>query len=494
MFLKRNIVIIGLSLLLVFAIAVWLIGIGINKTAVQMHNSMIEEMGGYRAELIAMDFGKTVELNRIIQDYLMVNPDNERELQSLLLGLVRLDAKVSRIWYQKENRNFVCIDSLGVTKQDPVLEINLEKIAYEATNMDKSTFYYSDGILYWTLFRQFQDVVYGIDLSLPDLHTYFAQTNPAVRSYIYILNGQGILMCHPDETRIGRYLANSDDPGRYDEAIRENKFVRCSGMSQFLLLPVERIYFPVGVGNEKWVVVINIPDFITQEEMGEFRRYTWWIGLFTVLVFSVLLAYAQYRWKKEYHRRLELEKETLQLTLQQLKNQINPHFLFNALNSLNALISTEPVLAKEFVLNLSKLYRYVLEKRNDNLVPVREEVEFIRYYFFLQKIRFRNELELDIASNIEQEIKTIPVMSLQVLIENAIKHNEITKEHPLCIRVYRKGDLLIVENDYQPRLDTDKESFGVGFENIRKIYAYCSNKQFAYSVENGHFICILPLI
>lgn len=146
MFLKRNIVIIGLSLLLVFAIAVWLIGIGINKTAVQMHNSMIEEMGGYRAELIAMDFGKTVELNRIIQDYLMVNPDNERELQSLLLGLVRLDAKVSRIWYQKENRNFVCIDSLGVTKQDPVLEINLEKIAYEATNMDKSTFYYSDGI------------------------------------------------------------------------------------------------------------------------------------------------------------------------------------------------------------------------------------------------------------------------------------------------------------------------------------------------------------
>lgn len=169
MFLKRNIVIIGLSLLLVFAIAVWLIGIGINKTAVQMHNSMIEEMGGYRAELIAMDFGKTVELNRIIQDYLMVNPDNERELQSLLLGLVRLDAKVSRIWYQKENRNFVCIDSLGVTKQDPVLEINLEKIAYEATNMDKSTFYYSDGILYWTLFRQFQDVVYGIDLSFPDL-------------------------------------------------------------------------------------------------------------------------------------------------------------------------------------------------------------------------------------------------------------------------------------------------------------------------------------
>ena len=152
------------------------------------------------------------------------------------------------------------------------------------------------------------------------------------------------------------------------------------------------------------------------------------------------------------------------------------------------------MLAKEFVLNLSKLYRYVLEKRNDNLVPVREEVEFIRYYFFLQKIRFRNELELDIASNIEQEIKTIPVMSLQVLIENAIKHNEITKEHPLCIRVYRKGDLLIVENDYQPRLDTDKESFGVGFENIRKIYAYCSNKQFAYSVENGHFICILPLI
>ena len=107
-----------------------------------------------------------------------------------------------------------------------------------------------------------------------------------------------------------------------------------------------------------------------------------------VLVFSVLLAYAQYRWKK-ISPAVRIGKRDFTTDTSAIEKPDQSHFLFNALNSLNALISTEPVLAKEFVLNLSKLYRYVLEKRNDNLVPVREEVEFIRYYFFLQKIRFK---------------------------------------------------------------------------------------------------------
>ena len=148
---------------------------------------------------------------------------------------------------------------------------------------------------------------------------------------------------------------------------------------------MERIFYPITVGNEKWVVIINVPDLITEKEMGEFHRYTIFIVIMTVILFSLLLAISQYQWRKEYDRRKKLEQETIQLNLQELKNQVNPHFLFNSLNSLNAMIGENPALAKEFVLKLSKIYRYVLEKRKENFVPVREEIVLIRHYYFLQK-------------------------------------------------------------------------------------------------------------
>ena len=216
--------------------------------------------------------------------------------------------------------------------------------------------------------------------------------------------------------------------------------------------------------------------------------------LFIFLVFTALLAYVQHRWRREYDKRRKLEQEALQLDLQQLKNQVNPHFLFNALNSLNALISSNPELAKSFVLHLSRIYRYVLEKRGVSLVAVKEEIEFIHHYYFLQQIRFQDQLKLVIADQLEYELRRIPIMSLQMLVENAIKHNEITSEYPLKIRIDCEGEHLVVENNFRPRLDSSEYSFGVGFENIRKIYAYCSDKQFYYILRDGKFICILPLI
>ena len=272
-----------------------------------------------------------------------------------------------------------------------------------------------------------------------------------------------------------------------------------TGIDAYLLNGDElRMYYrgghPISVGEENWVVVFQLPDWMVQEEMIGFFRYALTIVVCIVLLFSVLLVYSRFRWRKEYEKRQKLEQEALQLDLQQLKNQINPHFLFNSLNSLSALISTDSRLAKAFVLHLSKIYRYVLEKKGVSLVAVAEEMKFIHHYYFLQQIRFRDQLQLQIEKRLEQEERQIPVMSLQMLVENAIKHNEITHEHPLKIRIYGQLSELIVENEYNPRLDATEHSFGVGFENIRKIYEYCSDKQFHYLIKEGKFICILPLI
>lgn len=494
MFHRKNLVFIGVLLLLIFTVAVWLVGIGIDRTANRMHSSMMEEVGKYRAELIALDFQKTVELAASIQEYVENNPDNEKGLQALLKGLVRLDAKLTRIWYQKGDREFVCIDSLGVIERDAVLLNTLEKISLGVSERNQSCLYHSDGILYWTVYRKYGDITFGLDVSLPGLHAYFAGKSPAVKSYAYVLNKDGILIVHPDEERIGRTLANDDDEGQFEETVKSNRILHFAGFSQYLLLPVQRVYYPVSIGNEKWVIVVNVPDLVTEDEMKAFHRYTLTIVLLTVLSFIILLAYSQYKWRKEYNRRRQLEQETLQLNLQQLKNQINPHFLFNSLNSLSALIGSEPALAKEFVLKLSRIYRHVLEKRNENLVPVREEVVFVRYYYFLQKVRFQEQLNLEIDAVVEKEERSIPLMSLQLLIENAIKHNEITRQYPLSIRIYMEEDNLVVANTYRPRPDASEDSLGIGFENIRKIYAYCSDKQFTFRIEGDVYVCRLPLI
>lgn len=494
MFHKKNLIIIGILLLLVFAGAVWLVGIGIDRTANRMHSSMVEEVGRYRADLIALDFGKMVGLSTSVQEYLKENPDNEPGLQTLLKGLVKLDPKITRIWYRKEGGEVIAIDTSGIMQPEPVLQTTLLALVRGTNSRSESSLYHHDGILYWTIFWKSPNTTYGFDVSLPALHTYFAGMSPAVRSYAYVLNKDGILIVHPDENRIGRWLANDDDKKSLNEALRNNKITHQTGFSQYLLLPVERVYYPVTVGKEKWVVVINVPDLITQEEMDSFHRYTSMIVVLTVLIFSILLAYSQYKWRKEYDRRRQLEQETLQLNLQQLKNQVNPHFLFNSLNSLSALIGTEPALAREFVLNLSKIYRYVLEKRNESLVPVHEEITFIRHYFFLQKIRFQEHLHLDIDDTLQHEQRMIPLMSLQMLIENAVKHNEITRQHPLYIRIYPDGDTLVVENTYRPRHDVSNDSLGIGFDHIRQIYTYCSDRKFTWQAEATTFKCFLPLI
>ncbi len=191
---------------------------------------------------------------------------------------------------------------------------------------------------------------------------------------------------------------------------------------------------------------------------------------------------------------LKVQKENLQSQFEVLKQQVNPHFLFNSLNVLSSLIKIDPDLAESFTERLSKVYRYVLENKEKDLVSLSTELEFLNAYLFLLEIRFMNKIVIEI--NIDKsyyDFQILPI-AIQLLIENAIKHNTFSKVSPLKIELYvdRQHRLNIVNN-----LNTRETKFastGVGLENISRRYALVSDQSPEFSKTKDQFIARLPLL
>src|SRR5208337_2619070 len=156
--------------------------------------------------------------------------------------------------------------------------------------------------------------------------------------------------------------------------------------------------------------------------------------------------------RKWLHSLIEMEqlkREHAESKYAVLKNQVNPHFLFNSLNSLNSLIRISPEKAIEFVDRFSKIYRYVLEVSDKMVVELYQELNFLQSYYFLQKIRFGNNLNIDVTVDAKKMNDFILPLSIQMILENAIKHNEISSEKPLKISVTVEGDFLVISNNLQ---------------------------------------------
>lgn len=191
---------------------------------------------------------------------------------------------------------------------------------------------------------------------------------------------------------------------------------------------------------------------------------------------------------------LKLQKENLQSQFEVLKQQVNPHFLFNSLNVLTSLIKADPDLAETFTEKLSKVYRYVLENKEKDLVSLSTEMDFLNAYLFLINIRFSGKIivEIDIDSKYT-EYRVLPI-AVQMLIENAIKHNTYSKTNPLLINIYTdENGNLIVCNNLKAR-ETIMASTGVGLENITRRYALITDHTPVFAKTETHFIARLPLL
>ncbi len=198
-------------------------------------------------------------------------------------------------------------------------------------------------------------------------------------------------------------------------------------------------------------------------------------------------------WREATIQQEELKRAHLALQYQTLKDQVRPHFLFNSLSSLVTLINTDPEKATRFVHRLSDVYRYVLEQRENELVTVKEELKFLEDYVYLQQIRFGANLQIHYNLNLEPNRMIIP-LSLQMLVENAIKHNEISTHKPLSIEILTTGqNHIIIKNNLQKK-EVPEQSLGMGIENLRKRIEIFSKEPLQIFEESGAFIVRIPTI
>ena len=197
-------------------------------------------------------------------------------------------------------------------------------------------------------------------------------------------------------------------------------------------------------------------------------------------------------WKKSLLDKERLEKETIQAKLSALQANISPHFLFNNFNALNSLIDYNKEQAQEYLEKLSEVYRYILKEKDNELVELSKEIAFIRDYLFLLQIRFADQVRFNIDIKKEKNY-LIPPVTLQILLENAIKHNEASSESPLQIDIAQQADFLMISNSLKPKRVT-KEGVGFGLMNIRERYSFLTDRVISVNESRNKFCVTIPLI
>lgn len=215
------------------------------------------------------------------------------------------------------------------------------------------------------------------------------------------------------------------------------------------------------------------------------------ITLFITTFYSSFFFFHQ--WRENLNKAERLEKSNLEARYETLKSQVNPHFLFNSLNTLLTMVQENPA-ASKYVESLSEFMRYVLQTREKEAVLLRDELQMARQYLFIQQTRFGEKLEINIDIPESFYHYAIPPLALQMLLENAIKHNEISRQNHLIISVYISNQRkLVVENNLQKKNDS-QPSTGIGLLNIGNRYKYLSGNDIEIIEEKDKFRVALPLL
>lgn len=355
-------------------------------------------------------------------------------------------------------------------------------------------------------------VYFGYDFNLIRLQSHFWDFDSYSQSYAYVFSENGTCILHPDTANIGK---NAFEFASYSQPIREantnsNYFNEKIVNSEFLQLEVVSYLKELKIGNNTWFVSVNFPNSIHEEDINVIKTYTFSIYfIYTALLLFIFYFFSR-RLNRGYRERAKLEQEKAKLAienevfqkksaffqLQQLKKQINPHLFFNSLNTLYTLIDQDKELTKQFTHKLSKLYRYLTDKPEDNISAVRDEITIVEEFLFMQKIRFGERMVSEIQLDQSEEIlkRKVPYLAVQMAVENAIKHNIATVNQPLSITVKIVGDNLTVKNNYAPKKVSEEQKGAFGLRYLRSIYEFYKKEGFNAYIEDGHFICELPLL
>jgi hypothetical protein len=251
-----------------------------------------------------------------------------------------------------------------------------------------------------------------------------------------------------------------------------------------LSILVIRMFIEIVLVGESW------EQFLATER----ALYYLYALLITVVIAVIFHAVYFYKhWQESKVKEQKIIAGTASAQFDALKNQLDPHFLFNSLNVLTSLIEEDPRQAQKFTTSLSKVYRYVLEQKNKDLVTVDEELEFARTYIQLLKMRFEDSIVFEIPeSGSNPEARIVP-LSLQLLLENAVKHNVVTASRPLQIKVKETDGMLVVSNNLQEK-EVVRKGSGVGLLNIQQRYNILTNRQVIINKSATGFEVQLPIL
>lgn len=217
-------------------------------------------------------------------------------------------------------------------------------------------------------------------------------------------------------------------------------------------------------------------------------------AVINLIVVSVIEAIVWFRRTQKTKLSLEkLERENTQIKFEILKSQINPHFLFNSLNVLSSLINKDIKKAQQFIDEFSSIYRYILDVIEKPVVELRDEINFVKSYLYLQSIRFENSTIIDIKIGSSKLDFFVPPLSIQTLLENAFKHNKASTDNPLKIKIYDEENFLIVKNNLQPKINNNMAK-GIGLNNLRKRYELLGANTPLFVYTNEEYIAKIPLI
>jgi len=197
-------------------------------------------------------------------------------------------------------------------------------------------------------------------------------------------------------------------------------------------------------------------------------------------------------WRKSEINAQKLETEMLRYKYETLQNQINPHFLFNSFNVLSDLVLEDQKLAVKFIQEMSGLYRYVLESKEKELVPLEEELDFIQSFIFLMKTRFEDKLDIKLDVEVGENEYIVP-MALQLLVENAVKHNMATSSKVLHVEIIKEGNSIKVKNNLQLKSSIER-STKKGLQNLRQQYHFFTKREVLVNETNGEFVVEIPLL
>jgi hypothetical protein len=223
------------------------------------------------------------------------------------------------------------------------------------------------------------------------------------------------------------------------------------------------------------------------------RQFIWLISTLFVSFWIYKLILSIIKKQESKVKEQKIIAGTASAKFETLKNQIDPHFLFNSLNVLSSLIEENPENAQRFTTSLSKVYRYVLEQKDKDLVSIEEELAFAKTYMNLLQMRFENSLTYEVLTeNVDAEAKVVP-LSLQLLLENAVKHNIISEQKPLHIQIYIENDALVIQNNFQKKAVL-QDGQGVGIQNIISRYAIITDRKVTIEQNEHTFTVKLPIL